>query len=277
MALSPNRYLKVLAVFLSLGGASAQAQAPDGECDAQCQANRDAQDPTAEVNALFFDNTISFSDDRDETLYNFEIQGVRTLLSEDWGGLILRGIVPVLGVPVPDPPTFDLDTEWGISDTLIQLFYVPDANIGPLSFGFGPQVSLETHSEDELKGAGFGGGLAAGAFGFVGPWSVGGLANHLWGENEFSTTTLQPIVYYNFINPEIGNWFLGYNAQITYDWSAASADDAWSVPVGLSVGRTVLRPSGPAVSYVVGAYGLADSPNDAFDWQLKFAVNILSR
>lgn len=255
----------------------ALAQEEDALCDAQCQATRAAQDPTAEVNGIFFDNTLSFGTASDETLYNNEVQGVLTLLSEDWGALVLRGIVPILGVPVPDVPSGELDTEFGVSDSIVQLFYVPNSTIGPFRYGFGPQVSLSTHQDDEQQAAGNGGGIVGGAFGFFGPWAVGGLANHLWGEDDYSTTTIQPIIYYNLTSPGIGDWFIGYNAQISYDWSADSSDDAWTVPLGLTAGKTLLRPSGLAVTFNLGAYALLESPNDAFDWQLRFALNILSQ
>lgn len=254
---------------------SAHAQDANLDCDEQCQATRASQDPTAEVNGIFLDTTTSFGSSSDETLYNYQIQGVRTLASAEWGALVLRGIVPVLGVPVPDATTMDLDTDFGISDTVVQLFYVPNDQIGPFSYGFGPQVSLSTHSDDAQKAAGFGAGLAAGVFGFSGPWSFGGLVNHLWGEDDYSTTTLQPIIYYNFESERFGDWFLGYNDRISYDWSADRSSDAWTVPLGLTAGKTVLQPSGRAVTYNLGAYKLLESANDALDWQLRFAVNIL--
>ena len=52
---------------------------------------------------------------------------------------------------------------------------------------------------------------------------------------DFSTTTVQPIVFYNLKSPGIGDWFGGYNNSITYDWSADSGD-AWTVPIGAAVG-----------------------------------------
>ncbi|MEM0947263.1 MAG: hypothetical protein AAGB07_00095 [Pseudomonadota bacterium] len=260
-----------------LWNTSGQAQDANVACDEQCQATRAAQDPTAEVNGVFLDTTIDFGSSSDETLYNLEIQGVRTLASAEWGALVLRGIVPVLGVPVPDATTLDLGTDFGISDTVLQLFYVPNDRIGPFSYGFGPQVSLSTHSDDAQKAAGFGAGLAGGIFGFSGSWAFGGLANHLWGEDDYSTTTLQPIVYYNFESERFGDWFLGYNAQISYDWSADHSAEAWTVPLGLTAGKTVLQQSGRAVTYNLGAYKLLESQNDTFDWQLRFAVNILSQ
>jgi len=280
MGISLKQLLQIGGMILCTSVNLAHARAADTldeACDEQCQATRASQDPTAEINGVFFDNTINFGSDSDQTLYNFEIQGVKTLASEDWGGLIARSIVPVVGSPVPEAQPNSFDTEWGVSDTVLQLFYVPTNESGVLNPGFGPQVSLRTHTDDAQKGAGWGGGIAGGAFGFAGPWAFGGLASHLWGEDDFNTTTIQPIVYYNLESPGIGDWFFGYNAQLTYDWSADSPGDALTAPIGASVGKTVLLPSRVAVSYTLGAYKLVESPADISDWQLKFAINILAQ
>ncbi len=179
------------------------------ECDDECQATRDAQDVTAAVNGVFFSNAIGFGPSDDNTLYNFQIQPIATVAQGEGGDLILRGIAPVLGVPVPaqvpvaSSTESELDTEWGLSDTVVQALYVPPGQDG-FRVGFGPQVSLTTHTEDATKAAGWGGGIAGGGFGFAGPLAFGGIANHLWGEDGYSTTTVQPIVYYNLETPGIG-------------------------------------------------------------------------
>lgn len=275
-----RQYLRFVSFGVLSSASAALAQDPSTPadvCDAQCEATRSAQDPTAEVNGIFLNNTSSFGSTSEESLYNFELQGVRTLISRDWGSLVLRGIVPIVGAPVAQQVPNDLDTEFGISDSVLQLFYIPRSQIGIFNYGFGPQVSLSTHTDDPQQRAGWGAGLVGGAFGFAGQWSFGGLVNHLWGEDSYSTTTLQPIVYYNVTSPNIGDWFVGYNAQITYDWSADRSDDAWTVPLGLTFGKTFLQPSGTAVTYNLGAYSLLDSPGNAFDWQLRFAVNVISQ
>ena len=40
-------------------------------------------------------------------------------------------------------------------------------------------------------------GLAGVAFGSAGPLSYGGILGHHWGEDGFSLSTIQPIVFYN--------------------------------------------------------------------------------
>lgn len=259
------------AISLCAAGALHAQDTADSSCDDACMATRNSQDPTASINGVFTDNTIGLGPNGDSTFYDLQIQPVATVLNEDWGSLVLRGIVPVLGVPVPDGAG-GLDTETGISDTVLQAFYVPRSD-GAFTYGVGAQVSLATHTDSATQGAGWGGGPAFGGFGFAGPVSYGGLVSHLWGEDDFSRTTIQPIVYYNVEHPTFGPWYFGYNAQITYDWSAD--DDPWQVPLGLSVGKTVLNQSGYAVNYLFGAYDLIESPENGNDWQFRFAISVL--
>ena len=243
------------------------------DCDEVCQATRESQDPTAAVNGFFLSNSIGFGPSSDNTLYNFQVQPIATVAQRDWGNVLLRGVVPVLGVPVPDGTPTGRETEWGFSDTILQAFVIPSNQSGPLTFAFGPQLSLDTHTEDSVQGAGWGGGVATAAFGASGPLTYGAIVNHLWGEDDYSTSTIQPIVFYNLNTPGIGDWFFGYNNSITYDWS--TDDNEWEVPVGLSAGKTFILQSKKALSYRIGAYSLVETATGGNDWELTFSASLL--
>lgn len=273
--LTPHVFSSVLVVIVLLladmpafGQEEAQL-----ECDEVCQATRDSQDPTAAVNGFFLSNSIGFGPTSDDTLYNFQLQPIATVAQRDWGNILLRGVIPVLGVPVPDGTPMGRETEWGISDTIFQAFVIPSNQSGPLTFAFGPQLSLDTHTDDATQGAGWGGGVATAAFGASGPLTYGAIVNHLWGQDDYSTSTIQPIVFYNLSSPGIGDWFFGYNNSITYDWSAD--DNAWEVPIGLSAGKTFILESKKALSYRIGAYSLVETANDGNDWELTFSASLL--
>ncbi|MEO1657282.1 MAG: hypothetical protein AAFR65_06130 [Pseudomonadota bacterium] len=240
-------------------------------CDQTCQATRDAQDPTAAVNGVFFDNTIGFGPVSDNTLYDIQVQPIVTAVQSDWGDVVVRGIVTILGVPTPAPDG-ELETDFGVSDTIVQAFYIPPSD-GAFKFGFGPQVSLATHTEDEVQGADWGAGVAGGGFGFAGPLSYGAVVNHLWGDDEFNQTTVQPIVFYNVKDSPLGDWFIGYNSEITYNWS--TDENQWTVPVGATVGKTFILPSKDSATVNFGAYDLVESGSNGNEWQLQFSVNIL--
>ncbi|MEM0929338.1 MAG: hypothetical protein AAGI89_08600 [Pseudomonadota bacterium] len=245
------------------------------ECDLQCESQREAQDPTASINGVFFSNTIGFGPESDNTLYNFQVQPIATVAQEEWGNVLLRGIVPVLGVPTPVPgDEGNLDTEFGLGDTTVQAIFIPSNQEG-FTFGFGPQISLPTHTDTATKSSEWGAGLVGAGFGFAGPLSYGVLVTQMWGDEDlFNETTLQPIAYYNLETPVLGPWFFGYNAIITHDWNAGQEDN-WTVPIGLTVGKTIILPSKDAATINIGAYDLVESGQTDNEWQLRFSFNLL--
>ena len=244
------------------------------DCDEECQATRQTQDPSAAVNGVFLSNSIGFGPTGDNTLYDFQVQPVATVLQSSRETIIMRGVIPVLGVPTPNAAISGNATDFGLSATVVQAFYVPADQKGVTLFA-GPQVSLATHTEDVTQGAGWGGGGVAGAVGFAGPVSYGALVNHLWGQDDFSTTTVQPIVFYNLESPGIGAWFFGYNNSITYDWSVEDGAEEWEIPVGLTVGKTFVLPSKQALALNVGGYSLVETSDGGNDWELTFSANLL--
>ncbi len=261
-----HRELKRLMLATSFAAAlsSNQVLAQD-DCDAACQAARNAQDPLAPVTALFSDNTIGYGPNDEDTTYNFQIQGVTTIEMEP-GNLIVRGILPFLGRP-EDSSAKDL----GVGDTVGQLFWVPHAEPGAFKIGFGPQFSLKTR-DTRFGGPGNGIGFALVGFGFAGNLSYGGILGHLWGEEDFSVSTVQPIVFYNMEN-FLGGSYLGYNNSITYNWNTEKGREGWTVPVGLTLGKTWPLGNGGAFDASLGAYAMAAKPDGANESQFKFSFN----
>lgn len=247
------------------------------ECDAACQAARKAQDPLAAVTALLTDNTIGFGPNSDSTTYNFQLQPVYTFEGEA-ANVILRGLIPYVGLPggvagadasLPEFAFSDSGggTDFGFSDTIVQAFYVPEVEPGTFKIGYGVQLSFDT-AEDGFNGPGNGAGLALVGFNFAGDLSYGGVVGHLWGENDFSLTTIQPIVFYNLEN-FLGGSYVGYSNTSSYNWNTGD----WVVPVGATFGKTFVVGGGNAIDLNVGAYYLAEAPDNSNDWQLKFGVS----
>jgi hypothetical protein len=77
------------------------------------------------------------------------------------------------------------------------------------------------------------------------------VAGHMWGQGSFSTTILQPMVFYNF--PFAPGWELGYDQIISYDWND-SPGSGWTVPVGAVLGRTFSLGGGVGLSAGLGYY-----------------------
>lgn len=257
--------IPLYAALLTLAGVSGPAFAQD-DCDAACQAARNAQDPLAPVTAIFTDNTIGYGPNDENEIHNYQLQGAHTLEFEP-GNLILRGILPYLGRP-NDP---DAAKEWGIGDTILQAFWVPHVEPGSFKIGFGPQVSVKTR-DTKFGGPGNGAGFALVGFGFAGDLSYGGILGHLWAEDDFSVTTIQPIVFYNMEN-FLGGSYVGYNNSLAYNWNADKGDEAWTVPVGLTLGKTWPLGNGGAFDASIGGYALAVAPDGANESQFKFSFN----
>lgn len=254
------------------------ALAQDDGCDSSCQAARKAANPLADIRAIMTDNTIAFkTGTTDDDSFNFGLQPVYAVPLDE-ANLVLRGIIPVLGVqpgaslpPGIGSPTPNTELVWGIGDTTLQAFYAPKP-AGNISLGFGLQASLPTRTKSSLAGAGWGAGPAGVVFGQTGDLSWGAVMGHMWGENDFSTTILQPILTYGLGQ----GWYVGYNNVASYNWKASNNDEAWTVPLGLMAGRTVVtnEETGTAVDVSIGYYMLNRKPSGGPDQQFKLGLNL---
>ena len=118
-----------LILYLILAGSVAYAQ----DEDPAAAMARKAQDPLGNVKAVMTDNTIATKGGpNDDVTYGFSIQPVYAIPGEDRPNMILRAVIPVIGVepgvvlpklgPQPRPSTND---EWGLSDSIVQLLPPP--------------------------------------------------------------------------------------------------------------------------------------------------------
>lgn len=266
-------------LFFVFGFPITSTIAQEADCDAECQALRDAQDPLADVRALMTDNTIAFGTADDQTSYNFQLQPVYSIPTDKSFNFIARGIVPIVGAqegaglpPLGPEQVGGSGITWGLSDIMLQGFFVPQTT-GDIKFGAGPQFSLRTRTDEAVGGPGWGGGLAGVVFGFAGSLAYGGILGHHWGQDDFNLTTIQPIVFYSLELFGESGYYAGYNNSITYDWSAKSGNQ-WQVPLGATAGKTFLFESGYALDINLGGYTLVARPDGGADWQFKFGVNL---
>ena len=263
----------LLALGLVLVAGNVQAQ----DDEALAEFARKAQDPLGDIKALMTDNTIAFDGGPNEdTSYSFQLQPVYSLdTTGDWN-MLLRGIIPVAGLdpgvvvppigPEPRPPN---GSSWGISDTIVQMFFSPKSD-SAWKWGIGPQVSLDTATSDRVAGAGWGYGLAGVIFGGAGNFALGVVAMYHLGESDFEVGTIQPIIMYNF--PDKPGVYLGYNNALTFNPKATSGNK-WQIPLGLTLGRTLLLKNGDGLDLNIGAYSLAKDVDGGHDAQLKFGIS----
>lgn len=242
---------------------------------------RKLQNPLANIKALMTDNGLEFKSGQDDvTSYSFSIQPVYAIPFDKYRfNFILRGVFPIVGLapgaqkPIvgnPLPP--GSNHTWGLGDSQIQMFFSPQTE-SPLKWGVGPIISMPTRTKSELTGAGWGGGAAfvlVGSFSEAVSFSVVG--GHTWGEAKFSTSFVQPMVFFNI--PGMEGVALSYNNTISYNHNADSGNN-WTVPLGLTISKTFAFPSGHGLDLGLGLYSNVTRPEGAADWVLKWAVTLI--
>jgi hypothetical protein len=155
-------------------------------------------------------------------------------ISENWN-LISRTILPV----IDQQDIFTQgQSQTGIGDVVQSLFFSPKA---PTSSGWiwgaGPVVLLPTGSDTKLSADKFGLGPTAVALKQDGPWTYGGLANHIVSVGgpsdraDISATFLQPFLSYN---TKTATTF-SLNTESTYDWKSKQ----WAIPVNANVSQMI--------------------------------------
>jgi hypothetical protein len=191
-------------------------------------------------------------------------------ISEDWN-LITRTIVPLVqqeGFPS------DAMNESGLGDVVASQFFSPKApTASGWIWGAGPVELLPTASDEALGAEKWGLGPTAVALKQVGPWTIGGLANHIWsvgGDDDradINATFVQPFVSYVTKTKTT----FGVMTESTYDWE----NSAWSVPVIANVAQ--MFKIGPQImQLMVGARYWAESPEGGPEgWGLRVQLTLL--
>lgn len=187
----------------------------------------------------------------------------------DWN-LIVRTIVPVLSQPVGAA-----QRDYGLGDIQLQTFLSPSA---PSAFiwGVGPVVQMPTRSEPTLGNGLWGAGIGGVVVNISGPWVYGALVNHVWSIGdptatrfEYSVTTIQPFVNYNFGR----GLALGISSTSTANWDAAPGQK-WTVPLGAMLTQTFVFNKQP-MSLGAGAFYNVVRPDNASDWQFRIQYSLI--
>lgn len=266
----------MLSMLIAFGSCVSISQADDA-----AEMARKMQDPLANIKALMTDNDISWNtgSNEDETSYGFQLQPVYAVSFDDLGfNLVNRAVIPFLGIPgggqkpiLGEPIPASNDHTWGLSDSVLQFFFSPKTD-SAWKWGAGPMVSLKTRTDEKLAGPGWGGGFVAVLVGNITEnISSAFIASQLWGEDGFSTTGLQPMIFYNLPN----GWNIHYNNMITYDWNAEDSSNAWTVPIGIAVGKMFAIKNGHGIDLFAGPYYNVERPEGAAEWTIKWGINWL--
>ncbi len=193
-------------------------------------------------------------------------------LNEDWN-VISRTILPVVDQSDLFPGA---GSQSGIGD-VVQSFFVSPVRptAGGWIVGVGPALLLPTGSETLLSAEQWGLGPTAVALKQQGPWTFGGLTNHLWsvaGEDsrsDVSITLVQPFLSYITATKTT----FAVNTEATYDWEG----EQWSVPVNFTVSQ-LLKLGGQPLSVSAGARYWAESAAGGPEgWGLRLGITLLFR
>ena len=186
-------------------------------------------------------------------------------LNNDWN-LIVRPLLPITYSPVPE-------RRFGLGDIQPSFFLTP-AQVDRWTWGVGPAFQLPTATSNELGTGKWSAGPTGALIYIEGPWFAGVLMSQLWSfagphRSPVNQTSAEPNVSYNF---ESG-WYIQTDPTITYDWSAAPRD-AWSLPIGLDVGKAV-QIGGRSLTLQIGAYDFVKHPADATQWIIRAQVTFI--
>ncbi len=248
--------------------APASSSAPAGQ-DSSVELAKSFANPIASLISvpLQFNYNQGFADG-DGDQYYLNIQPVIPFsLNADWN-LISRTILPIYSQDGVIPGA---GSQFGLGPTTQSLFFSPKApTAGGLIWGVGP-VALIPTATDGIASNQWGLGVTGVALRQDGPWTVGGLANHIWSvtgndsDGDISSTFLQPFI--NYTTPRATSFFI--NTESTYDWES----EQWSVPINFGVNQ-LLKLGGQPVQIGGGLRYWAESPDfGPQDWGAR--VNLV--
>jgi len=186
-------------------------------------------------------------------------------LDADWT-LIARPLLPLTYSPDPQ-------RRFGLGDVQTSFFLTP-ARAGRWIWGFGPALQLPTATADELGTGKWSAGPTGALVYSEGPWFAGVLVTQLWSfagahRTAVNQTSTEVNLSYSF---ESG-WYVQFDPTITHDWSAAP-HDAWTLPIGLDVGK-VVKIGGQDLSLQIGGYDALRSPTGAPQWIIRAQITLL--
>jgi hypothetical protein len=190
-------------------------------------------------------------------------------LNDDWN-LIARVIVPVVSQP---PLVPGAESTFGLGDFVTSFFFSPVE--GSIVWGVGPVLLVPVSADPFLGTEKWGAGPTAVVLKQMGPWTVGGLVNHIWSyggsddRDPVDQTFLQPFVTYA---TKTGYSFT-LQTETTANWEAADGQ-RWTVPVNFLVGKVTTLGRRP-ISFQLGAGYYAEKPAGGPNWKLRANVTLL--
>lgn len=190
-------------------------------------------------------------------------------IAEDWN-VISRTIMPV--IYQEDVSAYG-SSEFGLGDVVQSAFISPKTpGASGIIWGVGPVLLVPTATDKALGGKKWGAGPTAVVLKQSGPWTFGGLANHIWSfagsdnRQDVSATFMQPFITYTTKSATT----FGINTETTYDWKSEN----WSVPINVTVSQLTSLGKQPIQIGVGGKY-YAESPIGGANWGARVILTFL--
>jgi hypothetical protein len=221
--------IAMLAMSLSMGAWAQEASSDDAEDDSG-DALAQANNPLASFTTVAMQNYYvpELTGSPDATSDTFWLRYAKPV-----GNWIVRGSLPLLHVPIS--PTA---TESGLGDLNAFAARLIDIGRPGATFGIGPQVTLDTATEDATGTGKTQAGFAAVYFDASSPsFQWGGLLTwqkDIAGSGSRPDTDLLVLQPFYFVQLGNGYYFRGAPA-----WISNREADAYNIPVGAGIGRVM--------------------------------------
>lgn len=182
---------------------------------------------------------------------------------------LLRASLPVNSFPTPP----DGKKENGIGDLNLFAAYLFDTGNPAVSFGFGPQLTAPTATEDAVGSEKWSAGLVNVLFNASSPkFQYGYLLSwqHSFAgdddRSKVSVAALQPFAFY-----QLGG---GTYLRAAPIWAYNIENDNYSVPLGVGIGQVIKKGKTVYNVFIEPQFSVADHGAGQPEWQVFFGLNM---